>query len=123
MKHNGACFHASKNLVSRREYKKIEISPFYLGHTFIDILKIDNEGAEFDALAAFLKAFADADVLPIGQLQLEIHASGHRADFKYFNRWWSALEEAGLRPFYSEPNLVSINISRGSRPEVIEVGL
>ena len=91
------------------------------GHTFIDILKIDVEGAEFDALTAFLKAFADADVLPIGQLQLEIHASANRANFEYFNRWWAALEAAGLRPFYSDPNLVSVNLSRGSRPEVIEV--
>jgi Methyltransferase FkbM domain len=91
------------------------------GHTFIDILKIDVEGAEFDALAAFFKAFADEDVLPIGQLQLEIHASANRADFEYFNRWWAALEAAGLRPFYNDPNLVSVNLSRGSRPEVIEV--
>jgi hypothetical protein len=26
-----------------------------------------------------------------------------------------------LRPFYNDPNLVSVNLSRGSRPEVIEV--
>jgi Methyltransferase FkbM domain len=96
---------------------------FFKGHTFIDVLKIDVEGAEFDALSAFLKAFADADVLPIGQLQLEIHASANRANFEYFNRWWTALEAAGLRPFYSDPNLVSVNLSRGSRPEVIEVRL
>ncbi|KAI0246470.1 methyltransferase domain-containing protein [Lactifluus subvellereus] len=90
------------------------------GHTFIDILKVDIEGGEFDALAAFLAAHANSDVLPIGQLQLEIHAGGTRGDFKFFNRWWSALEAAGLRPFWAEPNLIPINISRGSRPEVIE---
>jgi hypothetical protein len=40
---------------------------------FIDILKIDIEGGEFDSLASFLNSHADGE-LPIGQLQLEIHA-------------------------------------------------
>ena len=40
---------------------------------FIDILKIDIEGGEFDSLASFLNSHADEE-LPISQLQLEIHA-------------------------------------------------
>ncbi|KAH9971006.1 methyltransferase domain-containing protein [Lactifluus volemus] len=102
------------------KYWKLDSLMKHNGHTFIDILKIDVEGAEFDALAAFFKAFADEDVLPIGQLQLEIHASANRANFEYFNRWWAALEAAGLRPFYNDPNLVSVNLSHRSHPEVIE---
>jgi len=48
------------------------------GHTFIDILKIDIEGGEFDSLATFLAAHAEDKVFPVGQLQLEIHArDGH----------------------------------------------
>jgi Methyltransferase FkbM domain len=93
-----------------------------LGHTFIDILKVDIEGSEFDALTAFLDANANQKVLPVGQIQLEIHASTPRGDFKYFSHWWAALEAAGLRPFWTEPNLVAINLYRGSRPEVAEVG-
>ena len=34
----------------------------------IDILKIDMEGGEFDALATFLTAHAEDDVFPVGQL-------------------------------------------------------
>ncbi|KAH9069718.1 methyltransferase domain-containing protein [Lactarius deliciosus] len=92
------------------------------GHTFIDILKIDIEGGEFDALTAFLsaRAAAEGDVLPVGQLQLEIHAREGHENFEYFARWWAALEAAGLRPFWTEPNLVYINLVRGVRPELAE---
>jgi len=90
------------------------------GHTFIDILKVDIEGSEFDALTAFLDAHPNGDVLPVGQIQLEIHAGGDRGRFERFLHWWTALEAAGLRPFWTEPNLVSVNLYRGSRPEVAE---
>ena len=107
------------------------------GHAFIDILKIDIEGAEFDALDAFVDAFipapeyearhphapaAELPVLPVGQLQLEIHAWGaNGASFKKFRKWWERLENAGLRPFWTEPNLVYVNLVRGARPDLAEV--
>ena len=93
-----------------------------LGHTFIDILKIDIEGGEFDALTPFLTAHAEG-VLPVGQLQLEIHARDGRERFDYFVKWWASLEATGLRPFWTEPNLVYINIVRGAAPELAEVCL
>ena len=93
-----------------------------LGHTFIDILKIDIEGGEFEALTPFLTAHADG-VLPVGQLQLEVHARDGRDRFEYFNKWWASLEAAGLRPFWTEPNLVYVNIVRGAAPELSEVCL
>ncbi|KAH9025475.1 hypothetical protein EDB84DRAFT_398331 [Lactarius hengduanensis] len=79
------------------------------GLTFINALKIDIEGGELDTLTAFLSAHAAAegDVLPVGQLQLEIHAREGHENFGYFACWW-----AGLRPFWTEPNLVYINLVR-----------
>ncbi|KAF8265523.1 hypothetical protein EI94DRAFT_1804259 [Lactarius quietus] len=59
-------------------------------------------------------------MLPIGQLQLDIHAREGRENFEYFSRWWAALEAAGLLPFWAELNLVYINIVRGARPELAE---
>ena len=55
-----------------------------------------------------LKAAKDfPDGLPISQLQVEIHA-GHlkSSDLLYpaIRNWWYYLENAGLRPFYREPN-------------------
>jgi len=88
-------------------------------HTFIDILKIDIEGGEFDALTAFVHSHAQGD-LPIGQLQIEIHAREGHERFDQFARWWASLEEAGLRPFWTEPNMVYVNVVRGARPELAE---
>ncbi|KAH8994778.1 hypothetical protein EDB83DRAFT_2534583 [Lactarius deliciosus] len=53
-----------------------------------DILKIDIEGGEFDALTAFLSthAAAEGDVPSVGQLQLEIHAREGHENSEYFAR-------------------------------------
>lgn len=91
------------------------------GHKFIDILKIDVEGSEFDALTSFLSTHANKDAFPVGQLQLEIHATEGHENFAYFSHWWERLEEAGLRPFYSETNLIYITFVRSIVPAVSEV--
>ncbi|TFY82787.1 hypothetical protein EWM64_g1218 [Hericium alpestre] len=96
------------------------------GHDFIDILKIDIEGAEFESLNELLRAYtpsaygAPAPPLPFGQMQIEIHARDHQGDFAKFSQWWESLENAGLRPFWTEPNLVYINLIRGARPDLAE---
>ncbi|KAH9164265.1 hypothetical protein EDB89DRAFT_2141491 [Lactarius sanguifluus] len=86
--------------------------------TFVEILKIDVNGGEFDVPTAFLSArAAEGNARPVGQLQLEIHAREGRENFEYFARWWAA----SLRPFWTEPNLVYItNIVPSVRPELSE---
>lgn len=109
------------------------------GHTWIDILKIDIEAAEFGTLNALIDAYPGATAgssrvittkdtdgrsgggLPFGQLQLEIHiyrGTEHEA-FDKFLSWWNRLEAAGLRPFWTEPNLVYANLD-GTRPDLAE---
>ncbi|KAG0282594.1 hypothetical protein BGZ96_000320 [Linnemannia gamsii] len=76
------------------------------GHTWIDVLKIDIEGNEFDALNAMMDQF---DVLPFSQLQLEIHAHDNMVDVEKFNKFltfWERLESKNLRPFWSELNMI-----------------
>ncbi|ETW81144.1 hypothetical protein HETIRDRAFT_46155, partial [Heterobasidion irregulare TC 32-1] len=95
------------------------------GHDFIDILKIDIEGAEFESLAALIQSYASTTpdtptVLPFGQLQIEIHARHGQEHFAEFSNWWATLERAGLRPFWTEPNLVYVNLVRGVGPELAE---
>ncbi len=109
-------------LFTPKTYFFLLLFPTSLGHTFIDVLKIDIEGGEFDALTPFIATYAEG-VLPVGQLQLEIHANDGRERFDYFIRWWTTLEAAGLRPFWTEPNLVFINIARGTAPALVEVCL
>lgn len=92
------------------------------GHDFIDVLKVDIEGNEFDSLSTFIDSF-HGEPLPFGQLQLEVHVyqEGSWGNFRKFLNWWEKLEAAGLRPFFSEPNLVYVNLVRGVRPDLVEV--
>jgi hypothetical protein len=71
------------------------------GHTFIDILKLDIEGSEFEVLDSIFKEYKGRP-LPFGQLQLEVHAHVDGKTFSEFLHWWERLEEAGLRPFWTE---------------------
>jgi len=89
------------------------------GHTFIDILKVDIEGSEFDTLSAIITEYQRLNKpLPFGQMQIEIHAWAHT--FVNFSKWWALLEAAGLRPFWTEPNLVYLNNFRGNAPTLAE---
>jgi hypothetical protein len=98
------------------------ISLTYAGHNFIDLLKIDIEGSEFSALSYFLKSLPEGAPLPFGQLQIEIHAWDEMGKFANFLRWWELLEEYGLRPFWTEPNLVYVNLLH-AKPDLTEVGI
>jgi hypothetical protein len=71
------------------------------GHSYIDILKVDTEGLEFEALATAIKPYLESgQPLPFGQLLIEIHLWSK--SFAEFLSWWESLEAAGLRPFWGE---------------------
>lgn len=89
------------------------------GHTFIDILKVDIEGYEFDTLTSMVKYYKEHNLpLPFGQLQLEIHAES--IAFADYLKWWEDLEEAGLRPFWTEANVLVNNWYRDKTPSYAE---
>ncbi|KAJ6496254.1 methyltransferase domain-containing protein [Mycena sanguinolenta] len=85
-----------------------------LGHDFIDIWKIDIEGSEFPALKAVIESFKGKP-LPFGQMQIEIHlhfGPDYIGTVGDFDKWWTMLEDAGLRPFWTELNLLDVNTVR-----------
>ncbi|KAJ7279089.1 methyltransferase domain-containing protein [Mycena rebaudengoi] len=88
-----------------------------LGHDFIDIWKIDIEAAEFDALAAVVESF-EGKPLPFGQMQIEVHINFSRDmnTIRAFNKWWTMLETAGLRAFWTELNILDVNYNRRGPP-------
>lgn len=89
------------------------------GHDFIDVLKIDIESAEFPILTAIIKPYLEiGKPLPFGQLQIELHL-WHKS-FEEILEWWQMLEEAGLRPFWTEPNIVYLNFNRDSTADLAE---
>jgi len=120
------------------------------GHDFIDILKVDIEGAEFASLSTFFDFYesqprpasaTDSPMdftssgtrhdfvghpLPIGQLQIELHPreseeiSREYSSFSGFLSWWEKMERLGLRPFWTEPNLVYVHLTGSRRPDLTE---
>ncbi|PGH14357.1 hypothetical protein AJ80_05947 [Polytolypa hystricis UAMH7299] len=86
------------------------------GHDYIDIMKMDIEGSEFDSLGTFLEEYSSPDQeLPVGQLLLETHMREVRDNDGYsmpksLDEWiafWESLEAKGLRPSFLEPNLLA----------------
>jgi hypothetical protein len=72
----------------------------HYGHTLIDVLKVDIEGAEMDVFPAILADFP-GDV-PFEQLMLELHHE-EGAKLKTFELFHK-LEARGVVPFSSETN-------------------
>ncbi|GAB7366562.1 hypothetical protein MBLNU230_g8548t1 [Neophaeotheca triangularis] len=96
------------------------------GHDYIDIMKIDIEGAEFDALTSLMDyAEQTGSTLPVGQLFMELHIIGDSPgnfktipDIDGFLKWWGRLEKLGMRPVFNEHNWVG---DEGfSRPQFVE---
>ncbi|EDU49332.1 Methyltransf-22 multi-domain protein [Pyrenophora tritici-repentis] len=95
-------------------------------HTYIDILKIDVEGSEYDALDTMMDAFDNMktasgnSVLPIGQVMIELHlgdgvhlqdsSGGGSVNFGRFRKWWERLERMGMRPVWMEINLFAVTL-------------
>lgn len=95
-------------------------------HEYIDILKIDIEGSEYDALDSFMDAFdgiqsaSGNSVLPIGQVMIELHlgnglelnshVAGGTVGFQRFRNWWERLERMGMRPAWIEINLFAVTL-------------
>lgn len=119
-----------------KEDKHDASPPFYTlptlmqnnNHTYIDILKIDIEGSEYEAMDTMMDAFDNTrtlsgdSVLPIGQIMIEIHLgdginlsspdAGADVDFGRFRTWWERLERMGMRPAWIEINLFAVTLGR-----------
>jgi hypothetical protein len=135
-----------KLYASRAHFKQAGISnvtntshspPFYTvkdlmlanGHGYIDIMKMDIEGSEFDALGAFLSEYSGAgQEFPVGQLLLETHMRESRPSDSFslpqslpaWIEFWEEIEAQGLREVSLEPNLMG-NKNYGN-PAFAEVG-
>lgn len=96
------------------------------GHHFVNLMKMDIEGAEFQALSALMDSAQEMGqhVLPIGQLLIELHITS-RDDCPQTARelveWFQRLESFGMRPVFNEHNWIG-DVGSG-HPQFIEVRL
>lgn len=92
-----------------------------LGHDYVDLIKMDIEGDEFPVLDSFLKEFKGKE-LPVGQLVIEIHVPEEGLTISQFANWWERLEGSGMRPVWSEANLLAVTVGN-EKPCCVEVSL
>jgi hypothetical protein len=89
---------------------------------------MDIEQYEFNAMDKFMQDFAGKP-LPVGQFLVEIHLMGlqnelHRPNFPEFMEWWERLEACGLRPVWTELNLLAVTLhAEDSLPRCSEVSV
>lgn len=81
-------------------------------HEYIDILKIDIEGAEYESLDSFMDYCEkeNGGVMPIGQVMIELHlVDDKNVGFERFMKWWERAENLGMRPVLLEVNLLAVS--------------
>ncbi|KAI9718054.1 MAG: hypothetical protein M1812_004312 [Candelaria pacifica] len=84
-------------------------------HDYIDIFKIDVEGAEYVAMSAFMDYLKvqGIDTLPIGQIMIELHLQDdENVTTPSVLSWWERLESFGMRPVWLEVNLLAVALGR-----------
>jgi hypothetical protein len=141
--------HIPSHRLSRAHFKKAGIGketdetkqpPFYNvqdlmkinGHDYVDVVKMDIEGYEYDALTSLVDFIASTPngnhngSLPFGQLLVEMHLydgarpHGSPENIRKWMEWWAALEKLGLRPANNEDNWIG-DVVYG-KPRFMEVG-
>lgn len=90
------------------------------GHTYVDLVKMDIEGAEYDAMTSLVNHVIGTQgangTLPFGQLLIEIHLMDPPPgvtipqNVDQWLAWWASLEKLGLRPVNNEDNWIGDNI-------------
>jgi len=83
-----------------------------LGHDYVDILKMDIEGAEFDALDVLMETYNGSN-LPFGQIMIEFHLWAAPQNIRDLVAWWERLERFGLRPVAQESNPLGVILGPG----------
>ncbi|KLU87815.1 hypothetical protein MAPG_06808 [Magnaporthiopsis poae ATCC 64411] len=88
------------------------------GHDYIDILKMDIEFFEYETMDGLDRDFslAAGHEFPVGQFMVELHLlNGITA--KTFLEWWERLEGRGMRPTWTEPNLLGVTLGIGGNKD------
>ncbi len=103
------------------------------GHSYIDLIKMDIEGAEFDSISSFIASVVASQsdggeinaTLPVGQLLVELHFMKAPPgltiprDLDSWMKWFTEMEKVGLRPVNNEDNWIG-DVGSG-KPRFMEV--
>lgn len=95
-----------QSTVNQYQLKNLSSIMSDLGHTWIDVLKMDVEGAEFEILPALVAHYAALnESVPVTQAQIEYHHSTGSPPMTDLVNTLLLMEESGFRTFSTEYNV------------------
>ena len=95
---SASMFSKQSNSITRVEVKTLKDIMNELGHTYIDLLKMDIEGAEYDVIDDIIKSD-----IKIHQILIEFHHRFHPQGITKTRNSIKRLKEAGFVLFYVSP--------------------
>lgn len=99
-------FQYGDHLVNEYQLKSLPTIMADLGHSWVDILKMDVEGAEYDVLPSLLTHYsALSRSIPVTQAQVEYHHWSNRPLVARLVETLKAMEAGGFRAFSTEYNI------------------
>lgn len=97
-------FYGKRNVTSY-ELKSFPTIMAEHGHEWIDVLKLDVEGAEYEVLQAIVKHYhSQGKVVPVTQAQIEYHHSEEQPSRHELLTTLTMFEKSGFRAFHQEYN-------------------
>jgi len=101
-----APFSDGESNVNQYQLKNLSSIMSDLGHTWIDVLKMDVEGAEYEILPAMVAHYAALNEnVPVTQAQIEYHHSAGSPPMTDLVHTLLLMEESGFRTFSTEYNV------------------
>lgn len=99
-------FNYGDHLVNEYELKSLPSIMTALGHSWIDMLKMDVEGAEYDVLPALFTHYSALHQrIPVTQAQIEYHHWPGRPLIAHLVDTLKMMEAGGFRTFSTEFNI------------------
>lgn len=101
-----APFQYGNHLVNEYQLKSLPSIMAELGHSWVDMLKMDVEGAEYDVLPSLLTHYGALNQsVPVTQAQIEYHHWSSRPLVAQLVETLKRMEAGGFRAFSTEYNI------------------
>ncbi|KAL3161396.1 hypothetical protein ABBQ32_010286 [Trebouxia sp. C0010 RCD-2024] len=99
-------FKYAGHVTKEYELKSLPTIMTELGHSWVDLLKMDVEGAEYDVLPAWVTHYsALKQRIPVTQAQIEYHHSSKGPKMALLVKTFKMMEASGFRTFSTEYNI------------------
>ena len=101
-----APFHNGEQTVKHFQLKNLSSIMSELNHSWVDVLKMDVEGAEYTVLPSIISHYKALNMqIPVTQAQIEYHHSKGNPKMTHLVQTLKLMESSGFRAFSTEYNV------------------